>query len=214
MQPQEHWEKVYTTKAIDTVSWYQERSELSLRFIRQSIVSPDAAIIDVGGGASVLVDNLLEEGYKALTVLDISGAALAAAQQRLGADASKVTWLEADITKATLPAQTYDVWHDRAVFHFLTDGEQRKQYHALLKHALKPNGHVVIATFAENGPEKCSGLTICRYSSSALAAEFGAEFQLLNCSEEVHKTPSGGEQNFIYCHFQRVETACVDGTVR
>lgn len=203
MPSKDHWETVYSTKATDAVSWYQPHAAHSLRLIEATGVPPGAAIIDVGGGASTLVDDLLATGRYDITVLDLSGAALAAARVRLGAVAESVTWREADITKAALPGHAYDVWHDRAVFHFLTAAEDRHAYVETVRRALKPGGHVVIATFAEDGPLQCSGLPVMRYSAAQLQAKFGDGFTMLSHDREQHPTPSGTTQAFTYCHFRR-----------
>lgn len=198
-----HWEKVYQTKPADQVSWFQEHAELSLQFIRNTGVPKGGHIMDVGGGASMLVDDLLREGYSNLTVLDISAAALQTAQKRIGNDAAKVHWLEADITQIELPEASVDVWHDRAVFHFLTDAGERQRYVQAVQHAVKPGGHVIVATFAEDGPLRCSGLDVMRYRPETLHDEFGAAFELVNSTNEMHHTPSGSEQKFIYCYCRR-----------
>ena len=204
MQSKDHWEKVYTTKETDEVSWFQEHAELSLRLIRDAGVPYTASIIDVGGGASTLVDDLLANGYTNVTVLDLSGTALAKAKARLGARVSDVHWLEANVINAELPEQAYDVWHDRAVFHFLTTPEERHAYvHAVL-HSVKPGGLVIVATFAEDGPTKCSGLPIVRYNANELHAEFGEPFLLLGHEKESHHTPGGNEQRFVYCFCRKV----------
>lgn len=199
MQSKEHWETVYATKPVTGVSWFQEHARQSLRLIQQSGASRDAGIIDVGGGASTLVDDLLAAGYTNLSVLDLSSAALNATKMRLGEHAQRVKWLVGDITQVQLPANAYDVWHDRAVFHFLTSPEQREAYVRAVLRAVKPGGHVIVATFAEDGPEKCSGLPVMRYSADSLHAEFGAPFTLLRQSREAHRTPSETVQSFIYC---------------
>jgi len=204
MQSKEHWEKVYTTRATDTVSWFQPHADLSLDLIKATGVTHDAAIIDVGGGASTLVDDLLANGYTDLSVLDLSAAALAAAQKRLGLQASKVQWIEADVTKADLPARRFDVWHDRAVFHFLTSAEDRAAYVQTVFRAVKPGGHVIVATFAEDGPNQCSGLPVMRYRADELHAEFGEAFSLLSHRKEAHHTPSGTVQQFVYCYCRRI----------
>lgn len=206
MQPRDHWQQVYTSKAPDEVSWFQEHATLSLSLIRDHGVPPDATIIDIGGGASTLVDDLLASHFANLSVLDISGAALAAARARLGERATAVRWLEANIMEAALPEATYDVWHDRAVFHFLTATEERQTYVRAVTRAVKPGGLVIIATFAEDGPTRCSGLPVCRYSASELHAAFGEAFALLESRKETHHTPGGNEQQFVYCVFQRRET--------
>ncbi len=196
-----HWETVYATKASESVSWYQPHAKLSLDWIQGLGVARDVAIIDVGGGASTLADDLLAAGYQNLTILDLSGAALNLTLKRLGPDAAKVTWREADVTTTALPQHAYDIWHDRAVFHFLTEHSERQAYTQQLLHAVKPGGHVIIATFGLNGPTRCSGLPIVQYSAEALQKELGPQFQLLEHANERHVTPSGAEQSFIYCHF-------------
>jgi len=206
MEPKNHWEQVYSTKAADHVSWYQEHAEQSLRLIRATGVPKYASIIDVGGGASTLVDDLIKGGYHALTVLDLSGAALSAAKKRLGSYADKVRWLEADIRNVELPPHAYDVWHDRAVFHFLTSPEDRHAYVATVLRAVKPGGHVIVATFAEDGPTQCSGLPVMRYSASELHAEFGAPFTLIRHEKEEHQTPSGTVQRFVYCYCRKSQS--------
>lgn len=204
MESKEHWEKVYSTKASTEVSWFQEHAALSLKLIQDVAIPKSASIIDVGGGASTLVDDLLANGYGHLTVLDLSGAALATARSRLGGQAARVQWLEANVLEAELPAHGYDVWHDRAVFHFLTTEEERRAYVKKVLHAVKPGGLVIVATFAEDGPSKCSGLPVMRYSADALHAEFGEPFQLLGHERESHHTPGGNEQKFMYCFCRRV----------
>lgn len=197
-----HWEQTYSDKAADEVSWFQPHADLSLRLIRKTSITHDAAIIDVGGGASTLVADLLKVGYSNLTVLDLSYAALATSQFRLGADSARVKWIEADITTVDLPESTYLVWHDRAVFHFLTSKEDRQAYIHILKQSVKTGGSVIIATFAEDGPTQCSGLPVMRYSVSALQEEFGSQFTLLSSQEEIHQTPFNTTQKFIYCTFR------------
>ncbi len=199
MKSKEHWEKIYSTKAVTEVSWFQEHAELSLKLIHDAHIPKSASIIDVGGGASTLVDDLLANGFKHLTVLDLSGTALTAARRRLGARADQVQWIEADILEAALPDRGYDVWHDRAVFHFFTTEEARHGYVSKVLQAVKPGGLVIVATFAEDGPTKCSGLPVMRYSASELHAEFGEQFQLLGHVRESHHTPVGNEQKYVYC---------------
>ncbi|HEX5363975.1 MAG TPA: class I SAM-dependent methyltransferase [Gallionella sp.] len=206
MQSKDHWEKVYTTKAVDAVSWFQEHADYSLALIRATGVAKDAAIIDVGGGASTLVDDLLADGYRDLTVLDLSAVALESARKRLGAHAAGVDWIEADITQAELPARRFDVWHDRAVFHFLTSPEEREAYVQTVFRSVKPGGHVIVATFAEDGPTQCSGLPVMRYRPDELHAEFGEAFSLLHHEKELHQTPSGAMQCFVYCYCRRVNS--------
>ncbi|MCG3143877.1 MAG: hypothetical protein HONDAALG_01249 [Gammaproteobacteria bacterium] len=200
MRPKEHWEQVYVSRAANAVSWYQAHAERSLGLIRATGVSSNASIIDVGGGASTLAEDLLAQGYTDLTVLDISAAAIATAKARLGERALEVRWIEADITTINLPRHCIDVWHDRAVFHFLTVPEDRMTYVSEVLHAVKAGGHLIIATFAEDGPTECSGLPVVRYSPEALHAEFGEAFSLLHCEREEHVTPAGAVQRFVYCH--------------
>ncbi|GAB1394725.1 class I SAM-dependent methyltransferase [Rhodocyclaceae bacterium] len=200
MPQKEHWEQVYTTKPTTGVSWFQVHAEQSLRLIQDTGVPRSAAIIDVGGGASTLVDDLLAGGYGALSVLDISAAALKAAQARLGPAAEQVHWLVGDITTIDLPVQAFDVWHDRAVFHFLTTPEQRAAYVRQVLRTVKPGGHVIVSTFAEDGPLQCSGLPVMRYSADGLHAEFGTPFELIRHEKEEHRTPAGGIQQFVYCY--------------
>lgn len=203
MSRKEHWESVYSSKATDEVSWFQGRAERSMQFIEASGVPRDAAIIDVGGGASVLVDELLARRYTDITVLDLSAAALDAARQRMGKLATRVSWLEADITEASLEPEAFDLWHDRAVFHFLVSSEDRLKYVRNMRKAVKPGGHVIIATFAEDGPLKCSGLPVMRYSSTELASELGDGFTLIDDEKETHETPFGTTQRFTWCWFRR-----------
>ncbi len=204
MESKEHWEKVYTTKSSTEVSWFQEHAKLSLKLIRDAKIPHSASIIDVGGGASTLVDDLLASGYGHLTVLDLSGAAIATAKARLGHAAIRVSWFEANILSAELPAGAYDVWHDRAVFHFLTTDEERYVYVKQVLRAVKPGGLVIVATFAEDGPTQCSGLPVSRYSASELHAQFGELFLLLGHEEETHHTPAGNEQKFVYCFCRKI----------
>lgn len=195
-----HWDEVYATKATQSVSWYQPHAALSLELIRRTGAGRDAAIIDVGGGASTLVDDLLADGYRHLTVLDLSAEALAIARRRLGAPADAVRWIAGDATSVPLPECHFDVWHDRAVFHFLTEPAQRRAYVQQVMRAVKPGGHVIVATFAPDGPLQCSGLPVMRYSADSLHDEFGAAFHLLEHRDEEHLTPAGKVQHFIYCH--------------
>lgn len=202
MDNKEYWEQVYANKASNAVSWFQERADQSMQLIHLTNISKDAKIIDVGGGASTLVDSLLSENYSNLTILDLSAKALDVAKQRIGNRADLVTWLEGDVTKVALPAHHYDLWHDRAVFHFLTDPIDRQAYVKQAIKSLRPGGHVIVATFANDGPNKCSGLSTMRYSPNSLHAEFGDAFRLLRSEKEVHRTPFGTEQKFIYCYWQ------------
>jgi ubiquinone/menaquinone biosynthesis C-methylase UbiE len=195
----DHWENVYATKSPDLVSWFQPRADMSVRLIRDTGLGRDAVIIDVGGGASTLADDLLEEGYQKLSVLDLSGAALAESRRRLGAASESVRWMEADITQAVFEPHSFDIWHDRAVFHFLTTDHDRRAYVNQVLRALKPGGHVIMATFGTNGPTQCSGLPVVRYAPDGLHAEFGEAFTLLSHEEQMHHTPFGTNQQFIYC---------------
>jgi SAM-dependent methyltransferase len=201
----EHWEHIYRTRQVDEVSWYQEHPDSSLRLIRATGVPKTAKIIDVGGGASRLVDELLADGYSELTVLDVSATALDAARERLGARASTVKWIAADITRADFLPFEYDVWHDRAVFHFLASAEDRDSYVSAVLKAVKRGGHVIVATFAEDGPDHCSGLPVMRYSADALHSEFGASFELVAHEKEAHETPRGVIQQFVYCYCRKIE---------
>lgn len=198
MSTQQHWERVYTTKPATGVSWYSPHLSRSLELIERATAGREARIIDVGGGASTLVDDLVERG-DAVTVLDLSEQALAVARDRLGPKAARVTWLAADVTTAELPEARYDVWHDRAVFHFLTDADARRRYVAQVRRAVKPGGHVIVATFAPDGPDRCSGLDVVRYDADALHAEFGSPFLKVDSAREVHQTPWGSDQQFVYC---------------
>lgn len=202
MNRTEHWNHVYQTKASDDVSWFQAQPATSLRLIEACGVGKGDGIIDVGGGASVLVDFLLDAGYSQLAVLDISAAALDHAKGRLGARADAVYWFAADVT-TFVPTRQFGLWHDRAVFHFLTDKADRQKYVETMKRTLAPEGRAVIATFAIDGPEKCSGLSVCRYDAQAISTELGAEFQLLEQVNETHVTPWNTEQRFSYFRFAR-----------
>jgi 2-polyprenyl-3-methyl-5-hydroxy-6-metoxy-1,4-benzoquinol methylase len=200
MEAKQHWDKVYASKGEKRVSWFQEHALTSLELIRRTAVPKDARIIDVGGGASTLVDDLLAEGYRNVTILDLSAEALQTAKRRLGGDGARVGWIEADVTETVLPARHYDVWHDRAVFHFLTDPGARRKYVEAVLRSVKPGGHVIVATFGPQGPLQCSGLPIVRYSPESLHDEFGGQFLLVEHKEESHVTPAGAVQQFIYCY--------------
>ncbi len=200
MDKQSHWENVYTTKETDAVSWFQEHAETSLKLIKRLQPDKYAHILDVGGGASTLVDDLIQDGYQTLSVLDISESALKVAQDRLGDLTRKVQWIAQDITRVKFPEQSIDVWHDRAVFHFLTNAADRKNYINVVMKSVKRGGHVIVSTFAEDGPEKCSGLEVQRYNKDSLHAEFGSPFKLLGHEDEFHQTPSGKLQHFVYCY--------------
>jgi len=199
MDQRAHWEHVYQTKRPDQVSWFQAEALLSRQLIEEVAPDRSAHIIDVGAGASTLVDGLVRAGYRNVTVLDISPAALDIAQRRLGLDAASVRWLADDVLSATLERASLDVWHDRAVFHFLTDPADRSRYVAQVRSAVRPGGYVLVATFAEDGPTRCSGLDTARYSPDALHREFGDAFALVDSRREVHSTPSGAQQAFTYC---------------
>lgn len=203
MHSKDHWETVYTNKKTDAVSWFQPHADLSLDLIKATGMGHDAAIIDVGGGASTLVDDLLKEGYSDLTVLDLSMAAMDAAKKRLGERAGRVCWIEADITRAELAGNRYNIWHDRAVFHFLTDPADRDAYVRKVLRSVMPGGHVIVATFAEDGPLQCSGLPVVRYRPDELHDQFGDAFVLLKHQKETHQTPSGATQQFVYCYCRR-----------
>lgn len=198
----QHWETVYRSRAVDAVGWFQPQAATSLRLI-EACAERDAYVIDVGGGASVLVDNLLDAGWQHVTVLDIAEPALAASRARLGPRAQAVTWLIGDVTRAELPAARYDVWHDRAAFHFLTDPADRACYVAQVLKSVKPGGQVIVAAFGPGGPLQCSGLDVVRYAPETLQAALGDAFSLLGHETEMHRTPAGALQEFIYCRFRR-----------
>lgn len=197
-----HWEAVHGGKAPEETSWYQPVPHLSLSLIASTKLGPDASLIDIGGGTSLLVDHLLDQGFRDITVLDISAEALAKASRRLGDRAARVRWIEADVTNFD-PPRRFDLWHDRAAFHFLTDPADRRAYMAVLRKALAPGGHAIIATFAPGGPEKCSGLQIVQYDSAGLGAELGPGFDLREQRAERHVTPANREQLFNFFWFQR-----------
>lgn len=197
-----HWQKIYSEKSPLEVSWYQLAPTLAYELIHASGVDRNAPLIDVGGGASTLVDHLLDDGYTAISILDIAASALEHAQQRLGERAQQVRWVEVDITRFE-STQTYQLWHDRAVFHFLTDAEDRARYRAAVERALVPGGHLIIGTFAPGGPERCSGLPIVQYDSARMQTEFGKGFELLEMRTETHHTPSGKDQLFNFFHWIR-----------
>jgi len=197
-----HWENVYQAKAADAVSWFQPSARQSLEMINAAGIEATAPIIDVGGGASVLIDELLGEGFSDVTALDIAAPALKLSQERLGSRACLVHWIVADVL-AWKPQRSYGLWHDRAVFHFLTDPQDRMNYRDIVEHALAPNGWLILATFAESGPERCSGLPVHRWSAEALAAEWSDGFELIQTLGEEHRTPSGAVQPFTWCRFRR-----------
>jgi 2-polyprenyl-3-methyl-5-hydroxy-6-metoxy-1,4-benzoquinol methylase len=195
-----HWERVYQKQSPAEVGWYQAYPERSLKLINNTGVDTHCRIIDVGGGTSMLSKHLLDQGYRKLTVLDISGISIEKAKLQLGADFNRAKWIEADITKYRLGEQ-YDVWHDRAVFHFLTKIEDRKSYLISLNLSLKLNGHLIIGTFSLDAPPKCSGLSVVRYGPETLQNELGDNFNLVESFTDKHVTPSGVPQNFIFCRF-------------
>jgi SAM-dependent methyltransferase len=202
-QDKMHWENIYRTKNSVEVSWTQEVPQTSLAFIHNFHLPKTASIIDIGGGDAKLVDYLLIEGFQNITVLDISGKALERARQRLGSNAAKVKWIEKDITDFE-PDTTFDLWHDRAAFHFLLSSEQISKYLSIARKAVKPSGYCVIGTFSEIGPDKCSGLSVRRYGEQALAEEFSNGFEKITCVTEDHITPFHTRQNFLFCSFKRI----------
>jgi 2-polyprenyl-3-methyl-5-hydroxy-6-metoxy-1,4-benzoquinol methylase len=199
---QVHWENVYTTKDEKEVSWFEVSPTTSLDLIRSTGVNAGASIIDIGGGASRLVDPLLDEGFEAVTVLDLSKNALATAKARLGAFGAKVRWVVTDVTTWE-PTETYDVWHDRAAFHFLTEPKDRAAYAERVSRAVRPGGHVIIGTFALDGPERCSGLPVVRHDAASLSEMLGSAFELMESRQHVHQTPRGATQRFQFCRFRR-----------
>jgi ubiquinone/menaquinone biosynthesis C-methylase UbiE len=208
MEAKAHWEQIYKTQEPTTASWYQAHPETSLRLIElaaRATRDKASAIIDIGGGASTLVDHLLAKGYTNVAVLDISEEALKQAILRVGrASAEQVSWFEADITDIDLSRDQFDVWHDRAVFHFLTQPVDRQRYIEAVRRSVKPGGHVIVATFATDGPQQCSGLEVRRYDPNGLHGEFGSDFELLESVPEIHHTPFGTQQNYIYCDCRKV----------
>jgi SAM-dependent methyltransferase len=201
MSTPSHWDRIYQTKSPLETSWYEPHLEISLEWMVAAVPDRAASIIDVGGGESTLVDDLLAQGYRALSVLDVSQAALAKSQRRLGDAAQRVHWIAGDVTEVALPARAYDLWHDRAVFHFLTEPEQRAAYARRLAQSLRPGGQAIVATFGPEGPRKCSGLDTQRYDAEALRQELGSEFRLVRHAVVDHQTPFGTTQQFLYCHF-------------
>ena len=200
---QAHWDSVYRAKREDEVSWFQTSPPVSLDLIHAAGVERHASIIDVGGGASRLVDALSEEGFANLTVLDVSEAAMEKTKARLGARATGVTWIVADVT-TWQPTNAYDVWHDRAAFHFLTAPEDRSAYAQRVLQAVRPGGHVIIGTFALDGPERCSGLPVVRHDAESIGHVLGPSFELIETRRHDHQTPMGGSQKFQFSRFQRV----------
>jgi ubiquinone/menaquinone biosynthesis C-methylase UbiE len=198
--PKKHWENVYQKESPEGLSWYQDNPEMSLKLIDATGVGFDGNIIDIGGGTSKLAGLLVVQGHKKITVLDIASRSVEEAKSRLGEQADKIAWIEADVTNCNF-AEKYDIWHDRAVFHFLTDSHDRERYVDAVQQSLKAGGHLIIATFGLKGPRKCSGLPVVRYSTETLHKEFGNSFDLVETLVEVHSTPSKVQQEFIYCRF-------------
>lgn len=202
MGRKEHWEGVYSSKPSDRLGWYKPRLQTSLEWITTLGLDPVAPIIDVGGGASTLIDHLLDDGHTSITVLDIAEPALDLLRKRLGDKGAAVNWLCGDITMIDLPENAFELWHDRAVFHFLTEAADRERYKANLCRALRPGGHVIIGTFAPEAPPKCSGLPVQRYDLEQLCGTLGNEFELQRDQKEMHVTPGGVEQMYLYCAFR------------
>src|SRR5215469_2338822 len=200
MDTQNHWERIYKEKAPTDVSWYRPHLEKSLSLIKQLACERSAPIIDVGGGESTLVDDLLGRGYENITVLDISQTAVDASRKRLGSGADGVHWIVSDITNVELEPGAYDLWHDRAVFHFLTDPGSRQAYVRQVARSVRHGGHAIVSTFGPEGPMKCSGLDVVRYDADSLHREFGGRFRMLGHSKELHRTPFETVQQFLYCY--------------
>lgn len=203
MNKVDHWEKIYATRNSKNVGWFAPHLETSMKWITGLELAEQDPIIDVGGGASTLVDDLLASGHENLTLLDLSQSAIQLAKQRLGKLSASVTWLHGDITIIGLLPQHYTLWHDRAVFHFLIEPEIQQRYKDALLHALKKGGFFIIGTFTSGAPSQCSGLPVQRYTLESLDHTFGKEFELIRYQNEIHKTPSGIEQTYVYCLFQR-----------
>ena len=202
MLRKEHWENIYANKQMNEVSWFQQEPTISLALIQKKTQSKDDAIIDIGGGDGFLVDNLLELGYTNITVLDISANAINKVKERLGINADKVKWIISDITEF-IPAEQYKVWHDRAVFHFLTQEKDIEYYKILVDENISDNGHFILATFADDGPEKCSGLEVCKYSEKDMENSFSAAFKVIESFKYKHLTPFGTIQNFTFSVFRK-----------
>ena len=202
MSQKPHWERIYTSQRPSEVGWYAPHLTTSLTWIDELCLPLDAPIIDVGGGVSTLVDDLLAQGHGNITVLDISGKALSVAKTRLGKLAEQVTWIEGDITDVDLPQKHFAVWHDRAVFHFLITQEQRRLYVSQLNKSVRPGGHLIIGTFATDAPPRCSGLPVERYSPDRLQEALGSSWSLVRTQRELHLTPSGVEQMYLYCELR------------
>jgi len=205
MEQKTHWESVYTTKAPDQVSWYTPHLETSLALIDRLALGPNAAILDVGSGESTLVDDLLERGYKDISLLDLSDEAQRVTRERLGPSASKVHWLTDNVCNIPLSSARYDLWHDRAVFHFLTHPQQQAAYVLQASKTLKPQGHIIIGVFGPQGPTRCSGLNVVRYDASSLQSTFADHFRLLDSQIVSHTTASGSDQQFIYAVLRKLQ---------
>ncbi len=203
MDSKSHWEHVYQTKAPDAVSWYVPHLKTSLNFIVRAARSREQAVIDVGGGEATLVEDLLQQGFTNLTVFDLSETTLKVARMRVGARSEGVKWVVGDVLNVELPKEAFDIWHDRAVFHFLTKADDRVRYVQQALTALKPGGYAIVGSFGPKGPEQCSGLSVCRYDTDSLHAEFGGNFQLLDSILEQHITPWDRRQQFVYCFCRR-----------
>jgi ubiquinone/menaquinone biosynthesis C-methylase UbiE len=200
VDPKTHWEKVYAHKAPNEVSWYSPHLRTSLALIEEAAAGFSPSIIDIGGGESTLVDDLLARGYTEITVLDISEAAIDTNRRRLGKASEKIRWLVADITRLELLPAAYDIWHDRATFHFLTAASDRAAYLRQAARAIKSGGHLIVGSFGPQGPTACSGFDVVRYDAETLLKEFGPRFRLISSLEELHQTPFGTRQQFLYCH--------------
>jgi SAM-dependent methyltransferase len=199
MDTKSHWDRIYQARGPTRVSWYRPHLELSLALIEDVAPDHEAQVIDVGGGESTLIDDLLARGYRNLSLLDISSTAIDVAKRQLDKDASRVTWLCGDVTTMPLAVHQFDLWHDRAVFHFLTSPDARAAYVRQVARAVKPGGYVIVATFGPEGPRQCSGLDVVRYDANQLHDEFGGKFQLIKHATELHQTPAGAMQQFLYC---------------
>lgn len=201
-----HWENIYQTKQLNEVSWYQPTPQTSLNFFKELTIDKTANIIDIGGGDSFLVDNLLQQGYQNITVLDIAIHAIERAKKRLGSLASNVKWIESDIINFK-PTEKYDFWHDRAAFHFLTSANDINAYIQIAQESINPNGIMVIGTFSNDGPLKCSGINIQQYSAQSLSALFSHSFTTIQSFTTNHLTPFNTQQNFLFCSFRKLSSA-------
>lgn len=201
MNSMEHWSELFESKSSSAMSWYQPHLEVSLSIISRTGLKGRSRLIDVGGGDSTLVDDLVQRGFSRITVLDIASKAIERARQRMGEAGLNISWTVGDILHTPLPGDYYDLWHDRAVFHFFVEEQSRKEYVSQASKAIKSGGHLIVATFASDGPRRCSGLPTLRYTPLGLAEEFKQDFTLVESQPEMHKTPHGKEQRFLYCHF-------------